>query len=289
MGRASPVNYPDREARAGRSYVELAGILVGGYDVLDLLDRLVAHSMELLAADAAGILLGDARGGLRVVAASTDDTALMELLASNADDGPGGECLRSAAQVRVPDVDQVRSRWPEFVVAANRAGAFRSVHALPLRLRGKAVGVLSLFHNTPGLLRGEDLALCQALADVATIGLVAEDAVRRGDVVIERRQTALADRVVIEQATGVIAEQVGLDAHEAYALLRDGSRGRNQSLHEVARQIVARELDPHRHLPSDRDGVPPGPGLPAGAGRRLRVDGPDRAGPRQDEPGATSD
>jgi GAF domain-containing protein len=61
-------------------------------------------------------------------------------------------------------------------------GSYRSVHALPLRLRGEAIGALNLFHRQPGPLPDADLALAQALADVATIGILSERALRRGEV-----------------------------------------------------------------------------------------------------------
>ena len=55
------------ETRSGtalitRAFVSLADTLVDEYDIIDLLDRLVGYSVELLAADAAGIVLADARG-----------------------------------------------------------------------------------------------------------------------------------------------------------------------------------------------------------------------------------
>jgi hypothetical protein len=75
----------------------------------------------------------------------------------------------------------------------------------PLRLRGEAIGALNLFHRQPGSLPEPDLALGQALADVATIGLLQERAIRRSEVLTEQLQTALHSRVVIEQAKGVLA------------------------------------------------------------------------------------
>jgi len=45
-----------------------------------------------------------------------------------------------------------------------------------------------------------DLRLGQALADVATIGILEERAIRHGEIVTEQLQTALNSRVIIEQA-----------------------------------------------------------------------------------------
>jgi GAF domain-containing protein len=238
------VSHPDREQQVSRAFVVLADTLVDDYDVIDLLDRLVAHSVELLAADAAGIMLGDSRHELRVVAASSEDATTMELLALQSDEGPCLQCYRTVAQVRIPDIADQQSTWPTFTAAVQRAGAFRSVHAVPLRLRGQAVGALNLFHREPGPLPEADLALGQALADVATIGILQERAIRRGEVLNEQLQTALNSRVVIEQAKGVVAQQTELPMDEAFGLLRDHARRSNMRLTDVAHQIVTRELDP---------------------------------------------
>ena len=204
------VTQPDREQRVSEAFVTLADTLVDDYDIIDLLDQLVGHSVRLLAADAAGILLADLRAQLRPVAASSEDAETMELLQLQSDEGPCLEAYRGAVQVRIPDLSQAADRWPRFVAAVARSGAFASVHAIPLRLRGQAIGALNLFHREVGALPAADLALGQALADVATIGLLQERVIRRGEVLTEQLQAALNGRIVIEQAKGVIAQLHGV-------------------------------------------------------------------------------
>ena len=233
-----------RERRLTRAFVELADTLVDDYDIIDLLDRLVGAAVDLLAADAAGILLADPRGELRVVAASSEDAQLMELLQLQSGEGPCMECFRTAAPVTVLDLDDASDRWPLFIRAVAQRGAFRSVHALPLRLRGQAVGALNLFHARPGGLPPDDLVLGQALADVATIGILQEQAIRRGEVVNEQLQTALNSRVVIEQAKGVLAQHGGSTMDQAFERLRGYSRANNLRLSEVARSLVDGALAP---------------------------------------------
>ncbi len=233
-----------REQRVSRAFVALADTLVDDYDVIDLLDRLVGFSVELLAADAAGIVLGDARGQLRAVAASSEAAEVMELLQLQSEQGPCLDCVRTAAPVSVPDLADTVDRWPAFVAALAERGSFRSVHALPLRLRGEAIGALNLFHAQPGSLPDADLALGQALADVATIGILQERAIRRSEVLNEQLQTALHSRVVIEQAKGVLAQYAGLDLDKAFDRLRRYARGLNLRLADVARDIARGRLDP---------------------------------------------
>ncbi|WP_344419398.1 GAF and ANTAR domain-containing protein [Pseudonocardia ailaonensis] len=240
-----------RERQVAGAFVELADTLVDDYDMIDLLDRLVGHSLRLLGADAAAIMLVDAGGGLRTVAASSEDAELMELLQLQAGEGPCVDCVRTATAVTVTDLSDT-DRWPRFVAAASARGTFRSVHALPLRLRGEAMGAMNLLHHTPGPLPPEDLALGQALADVATIGILAERAVRRGEVVTEQLQNALNSRVVIEQAKGVVAQHSGVAMEEAFEQLRRYSRRSNRRLAEVAGDVVTRRLDPRVLAAQDR-------------------------------------
>src|SRR4051794_6981606 len=234
----------DREGLIGQAFVTLADTLVDEYDVIDLLDRLAGFCVDLLAADAAGIVLGDERRELRVGAASDEAAQVIELLQLQSNEGPCLDCFQSVAPVSVTDLTEAADRWPSFVAAVTQRSDFRSVHALPLRLRGRAIGALNLFHAVPGPLPEHDLALGQALADVATIGILQERAIRRGDVLNEQLQGALTSRVVVEQAKGVLAQYGGLSRTEAFEQLRRYARSHNLKLADLARRIVAREFDP---------------------------------------------
>ena len=116
------------------------------------------------------------------------------------------------------------------------------MHALPLRLRGDAIGTLNLFHQLPGPLPAADLALGQALADVATIGILSERAIRRGEVVNEQLQIALNSRIIIEQAKGVLAQHGNLSMDAAFDRLRRYARHNNLRLSDVARRVVDTDL-----------------------------------------------
>jgi len=234
----------DEREQLWRAFVELADTLVDDYDIVDLLDRLVGHSVELLRADAAGIVLVDAHQQLRVLAASSEDAELMELMQLQNDEGPCLDCYRSVAQISVADLAEAKQRWPRFVEAVAQRGAFRAVHALPLRLRGQAIGALNLFSAQPGALPPAALSLGQALADVATIGILQERAIRRAETLSEQLQTALNSRLVIEQAKGVIRQHSNLTMDSAFDRLRSYARAHNLRLSQVARDIVEGRLDP---------------------------------------------
>jgi GAF domain-containing protein len=231
-----------REQLLNKAFVGLADTLVDDYDIIDLLDRLVGYSVELLAAEAAGILLADSQRILRVVASSQEDAEVMELLQLQAAQGPCLECFSTGAPVSVSDLAEAGGRWPVFVAAVAKRGAYRSVHALPLRLRGEAIGTMNLFHRQPGALPDADLALGQALADVATIGILSERAIRRGEALTEQLQAALNSRVIVEQAKGVLAQRGHLSMDAAFDRLRGYARNHNARLSEVARKVVETDL-----------------------------------------------
>jgi len=177
-----------------------------------------------------------------VVASSREDAKVMELLQLQSDQGPCMDCCRTGAPVSVPDLADAAGRWPVFVAAVAERGAYRSVHALPLRLRGEAIGAMNLFHGQPGALPEADLALGQALADVATIGILSERAIRSSEVVTEQLQTALNSRVIIEQAKGALAQRGNLTMAAAFDRLRRYARTHNTRLSEVARQVIETDL-----------------------------------------------
>ena len=219
------------------TFVDLADTMVADFDVIDFLYMLTSRSVELLAVSAAGVVLADPRGELRVAAASSEAAGVVELFQIQNDQGPCLECFRTARPVAAADLNSPDQRWPRFAESAVRAG-FRSVHALPMRLRHEVIGALNLFGSGPGPFGPEDLRVGQALADVATIGLLQERSVRRSETAAEQLQAALTSRVIIEQAKGKLAERLSIDVERAFTMLRDYARGSNQRITDVARNFV---------------------------------------------------
>jgi transcriptional regulator with GAF, ATPase, and Fis domain len=219
------------------TFIELADTMVADFDVIDFLHLLTDRSVALLAASAAGVMLADPRGELRVAAASSEEAGLLELFQLQNDQGPCLDCFRTGRPVTAGDLAGPDQRWPRFAQAAARSG-FRTVQALPMRLRDQVIGALNLFHAGPGLLSPADLRIGQALADVATIGLLHERNVRRRETVAEQLQAALNSRVVIEQAKGKLAERLGIDMDRAFSMLRDHAGNTSQRLTDAARDFV---------------------------------------------------
>ncbi len=219
------------------TFVELTDTMVAGFDVIDFLHLLTDRSVQLLDVSAAGLLLADPRGELRVVAASSQAARLLELFQIQNDQGPCLDCFRSGQPVMAADLDVAAQRWPRFAPAARQAG-FAAVQALPMRLREQVLGALNLFRVGPGAFAPADIRVGQALADVATISLLHERSMRHSDTLTEQLQAALNSRVIIEQAKGKIAERLGVDMDQAFNLLRDRARTSNRRLSDLAQAFI---------------------------------------------------
>ncbi|WP_405582832.1 ANTAR domain-containing protein [Streptomyces sp. NBC_01092] len=220
-----------------KTFVELADNLVAEFDIIDFLRLLTDRCVSMLDASAAGVLLADRDGRLRVMAASDEQVRLLELFQLQNDEGPCLECFRTAVPVIVPDLGTATARWPRFAVAAQRSG-FGAVQALPMRLRDEIVGALNLFRTTPGPFDPAATPVAQALADVATISLLQQRTTQRSTVLNEQLQTALNSRVLIEQAKGKLAERQDIDMEQAFTALRGYARAHNRRLADVARALI---------------------------------------------------
>jgi GAF domain-containing protein len=231
-----------REEVLAETFVTLADTLVDDYDVVELLDQLVHACVRVLGVTAAGLLLDDQKGNLALVASSSEESRLLELFQLQNNEGPCLDCVRTGSAVTSGDLELDHDRWPLFVPAARLAG-FRSVAAVPLRLRDQVVGGLNLFMVDPREVPPRDRRVAQALADVATIGILQQRSLHRSHVLSEQLQTALTSRIAIEQAKGILAERNNLTMDEAFEALRRYARDHNLKLTDVATSVVTESLN----------------------------------------------
>jgi GAF domain-containing protein len=231
-----------REQQIVETFVELADTMVDDFDVIEFLHRLAERCIKLLDCAEAGLLLVDAAGVLRVMASSSERSDALDLLQSQNEEGPCFECYQRGVPVSSEDLTGDTGRWPTFTPMALQKG-FRSVQAIPMRVRGETIGALNLFRATPGRLVEQDLLLGQGMADIAAIALLQERTVREAHGVVEQLQGALSSRVMIEQAKGVLAERARIGVDDAFALLRAHAREHNLRLSNVARDLIDGHLD----------------------------------------------
>lgn len=237
--------------------------LVDDVEEVDVLTVLAARAVELFSVRAAGILLVNEVGQLRPMGATDRQIQLLELVQIQNDEGPSLDCFRTGMAVVQERLDRPL-RWPRFADESIRAG-FGSFCAVPLRADDRVLGCLELFIAEPGALGTTDLAVAQALADVASIAVMQDHVARRAEIRAGHLQHALTSRIAIEQAKGMIAAHACVDMDQAFSRLRNHARRNNLGLTRVAQGIVdaSISIDSVAGPRADVPAPPPNPQLRA--------------------------
>jgi transcriptional regulator with GAF, ATPase, and Fis domain len=230
-----------REDRLVDAFVTLADTLIDNYDIIEFLQTLAERCVDLVDVAAAGIMLADTKGELRHAACSDEQMRFVELLELQYEEGPCLDAYRTHERVTCASPELLAQRWPRFGPLAAEHG-FESVSAVPMRLRDRVIGALNLFSKTPLGLSDQDLRVVQAMADVATIGILQERSLHDAHAFSAQLEVALESRVVIEQAKGVVAERSDIDVDTAFERIRGFARSHNRLLSETAREIVSGSL-----------------------------------------------
>ncbi|MFJ1972570.1 GAF and ANTAR domain-containing protein [Streptomyces sp. NPDC087903] len=233
----------NRELRLTRAFVDLADTLGAYFDPLDLFARLSDHCVGLLAVDAVGVVMADARGELRTMAASADDLGRLDVLQVQRGEGPSVDCFRTGEPVTADDL-RAGIRWPEYTAQALEAG-YLSVHALPLRLDGTAIGAVTLANRRCDALPDGDIAVAQGMSDIVALTLThwpAES--RRPQDLLTSLQAAVSAKATVELAKGLLAEYAGVSLAEALEMLRRHAEREKTTLTSIARALAERTLVP---------------------------------------------
>jgi len=215
--------------------VTMSGML-RAHDVTGLLYRIVRDSAHLTGADAGGLLVRAPSGTLELLSATSHATVELELYQAQAQEGPCVDVLRTGEVVEAVGAEEIRRRWPATGAAIVDAG-FGSVHAYPLVWRDRVLGGLNLFCRDERHHDQEQSTVAATLADMATLVLLQPDHLGHDDVA-DRLTRALEGRVVVEQAKGVLAHQLGVDMEAAFTSLVDQAGQTGGSLSATADEVV---------------------------------------------------
>jgi GAF domain-containing protein len=218
-------------------FVDVADTLVADFDLIDFLHSVAHHATRVSSAVAAGVLISGRDQDMHHVGASSEDAHLLELFQIQNAEGPCLDSLRTGAAVLVPDLASATERWPVFTARALELGMV-AVYAFPMRLRDRVIGGLNVFHTSTEELTDRELRVLQALADMATISLIQEQAVARAGVLNEQLQVALNSRIVVEQAKGAVARTFDITVDQAFELLRAHARTSRRRLTDLAHEVV---------------------------------------------------
>jgi len=216
-----------------------AVILPSRYDVQEALSELTESVTTVLGLCGSWVTMAD-DGRLNFLTAVSQASA--ELERDHAQLHPFACPCRDASStgevIRVTDVRQQPTRWPEFSAFATRLSV-AGVAAIPMRLADQVIGALNLYSPEPRDWSDEDMAVAGVLADVATSYMVNASKLHQQEQLSEQLQEALESRVIIEQAKGITAQQHALSIDQAYQRMRRHARTNNASLRTVAEAIVA--------------------------------------------------
>jgi GAF domain-containing protein len=230
-----------RESLLVATAVELADNLVDNFDVIDVLTLLSDRCVQTLDVSSAGVLLGLPGGDLQFVASSSEPMRVLELFQIQANEGPSVDCHADGIAIINRELRDPDERWPRFSPRAIALG-FRSVHCLPLRLRGRIIGALNLSRGDTGLLSQEDVVVAQGLADVATIAILQHQSTLSARDLNDQLSIALNSRIIIEQAKGMVSHSLQCDMDIAFGRLRAHARNHNLHLTDVATAVVSGTL-----------------------------------------------
>lgn len=230
-----------RDTEILQTFARLADTLVDDFDVLELLQTLVEACTDLLSVTAAGILLLGDDGRLELAASTSEANRIVESMQLSAEAGPCIESVRTGRIVSVPSIAEAPESWSAFRESALAQG-FTAAHAIPMRLRQTTIGTLNLMNEASEPLDDQAILAGKALADVATIGILQERALRESGALSAQLQTALDSRVVIEQAKGVVAQTHDVSIERGFEIIRAYARAHRAPIGEVARAVVERRL-----------------------------------------------
>lgn len=222
------------------AFAEYAEVLLGRYDVGDVLYRLTDQAVEVLGADGAGVSIAESPDQLRFVTASDASASRVEGEQMRTRTGPCHDAFLAGEPVVVEDLGS-DDRWPEFAAAALDAG-YRAVLGVPMPVRQGPIGALDVYRREPGAWSSTQVDRACLLANMAAGYVVLAQSLDESRTLSQQLQHALDSRVVVEQAKGIVAERHGIGVGEAFSRLREQSQRTNTPIQAVCAGVVSGEL-----------------------------------------------
>lgn len=215
---------------------EFCSRLLLPYDSESVLGDLTAKLTEVLELAGAGVVL--ARDGrLEPAASSGPRVAALQQVQSLHQSGPGVEAFRTGVVVTVADLSEHGRSWPRYSSAAVRSG-MPSVVGIPMRLHAEELGAVNLYGRDRRAWPERDVSAAVVMTKLTACCLVNASRYRQQEQLSHQLQQALASRVVIEQAKGMIAGAHGVDVDEAFQRIRRHARAHNATVAAVSDAIV---------------------------------------------------
>ena len=211
-------------------------------DAGELARRLCRFAVDEMALSGCAVVLMSEAESASVLAGAGRHAGMVTGLQMELGEGPCLQAHASGVPVLLPDLAaENANRWPAFAAAALAVG----VHAefsLPLMVGPGGIGTFDLCRDRPGMLSDENLADALVAADIARDAVLYQPHVPGGPGLAELLATAGADRIVIYQATGIIAAQLDDTVANALARLRAAAFASGRPVYDIARDVVQRRV-----------------------------------------------
>jgi GAF domain-containing protein len=222
-----------------RSIERLQGAGLSDNGLAKALRHVVDETDQIFGVDGAGLMLLTPDDGLRYVAASDERGRALEQIHEEVGEGPCLSAFNKGEPSATSDAP-TDQRWPAFGRLVGEHG-IHAVLGVPVNLRGGPIGTLNVYSVRPHEWDSSEREAIQAYARVAGTVLATAVNAEVNDAVVGQLQRALDQRVLIEQAKGILMERHGIDAQTAFERLRRHARSRQERLSALARRLIEGE------------------------------------------------
>ena len=224
-----------------RELADLANDLGPNSDLHEGLHRLTVTTSAALELDGAGVTMKIPGKAINYLTAADPVTLHVERRQDELQEGACVDAIASSQIVAVSDLTN-EPRWPLFTPVLLQSG-FHAAAGIPIRFQGLNIGALNLYANAARLWTTEEFNAGRLIADLAAGYLVNNELLRTTQTLVEQLQAALNSRVIIEQAKGLMAGRHGMSPDAAFEVMRSYARGQRTKIQEIARVVVAGDVD----------------------------------------------
>lgn len=222
---------PRRSVELAASLSGIARTLLAAQDVGDTLRRIVAETIRLIEpAEHAGIDVVTGHS-IDAMAPSSAIAQRVDEIQVEAGQGPCLDALRQHQVFRTGNLP-AETRWPRFAGRAYDETGVRSILGIRMWVEGDTLGALNIYSTAADAFDDYSQDVASVLAVHAA---VAWTSARQQ----EQMEEALSTRDLIGQAKGMLMLTHGIDADEAFDLLRTASQRDNTKLRDLAQRIAS--------------------------------------------------
>lgn len=202
-------------------------------DVLSILNQSCADLLDL---ESCSMVVRSDSGEFSATVATDEVAELLDAFQLHQQEGPTWECLTQGVDVEIAELLTTGQDRSRFARVASKS-AICTVHAVPLISKDQVLGALTLYFRT-AMPAATFLPTAIAIAHGATKAIVLDLAVQRSDEVSVQLGKAINGRVWIEQAKGIVGEQLGMSPEDAFSIIRSHARRAQRKTSDVGQDLV---------------------------------------------------